>query len=402
MFQMFQAAWRHVPVRICAIAIFFFGFAGAATGPFQSVVAIQELGLSDATYSLVIFIAAVINVSASVLIGILADRLGEFRKPLVAVTLVGILGHGLIYFLTSTTAFLIAALVFLPIFGALNSLIFANVRAFSQGLPPAELSRINSAVRATISLSWVLVPGLVGLVLSGASSMLPAYLIALLACCVCLVLFLAFLPPVPRGDISHLPVVRFSASLMRILKPAVLVRIVGVALITSTLHVNAALLPLITVNVAGGTLGDVGIVVGIVAVLEIVFIVFWAHVEPKLGPVLTIGIGTVLYVAYLALLGQCTAPWQVYALSLLSGLGAAAIISLPITYLQSLIPDLAGLGSSLISVNMFLSAGLSALLFGLGTLVSDYSGTALLGGLAGLAGTVLIFTLDGRRQPAIA
>ena len=45
----------------------------------------------------------------------------------------------------------------------------------------------------------------------------------------------------------------------------------------------------------------------------------------------------------------------------LAGLGAAAIISVPISYLQNLIADRAGLGSSLIAVNMFLSGGLNSM-----------------------------------------
>ncbi|WP_417691319.1 MFS transporter [Roseibium sp.] len=398
MLEMYTAAWRNPPIRVCAFAIFFFGFSGAAIAPFQSVIAIQEFGLSDAAYSAIIFTAAIVNVAASVLIGILSDRLGEYRKALLVVTMFGIVGNGLVFFGANSTAFVIALLFLLPIFGALNSLIFANVKAFSIGLPSRELSGVNSAVRAMISLSWVLVPGLIGILLAKSDSMLPAFLVAALACIVCLGLFLFALPPAPAVHESLRQNVRFRASLKRIAKPAVFIRLLAIALITSTLHVNAAVLPLVTTKIAGGTLADVGVVIGIVAVLEIVFILFWARLEPKFGPVTTICGGSLLYVAYLALLGQATAPWHVYALCLLSGFGAAAIISLPITYLQELIPDLAGLGSSLISVNMFLSAGLGSLIFGLGTWISGYGGTSILGGLAGLTGIALVYGLDRKRS----
>lgn len=397
MLSMYSTAWRIAPIRVCAIAIFFFGFTGAATMPFQSVIAIQEFGLSDAVYSAVTFLAALVNVAASVLIGILSDRLGEYRKALIILSLFGIAGYGLVYLLANDAAFLLAVLALLPVFGALNALIFANVKAFSVGLPPRDRSSINSAVRAMISLSWVLVPGLVGALLASADSMLPAYLIATLAAMVCLGLFLFSLPTVPIVTGQIRPDVKFGASLKRIASPGIFIRILAIALITSTLHVNAAVLPLVTTEVAHGALADVGIMVGIVAVLEIVFILFWARVEPRFGPVLTISIGSLLYVAYLVLLGQCTQVWQLYALTLLSGFGAAAIISLPITYLQELIPDLAGLGSSLISVNLFLSAGLGSLLFGLGTWVSGYGGTAVLAGLAGAVGVALVYGLDRKK-----
>jgi predicted MFS family arabinose efflux permease len=106
----------------------------------------------------------------------------------------------------------------------------------------------------------------------------------------------------------------------------------------------------------------------------------------------------VIYIVYLVLLGLASAPWHVYALTLISGVGAAALISIPITYLQDLIAERPGLGSALISVNIFLSAGLSALLFAIGTAVSNYSGTALIGAAAGLLGLGLLLFFERVRR----
>jgi membrane associated rhomboid family serine protease len=98
-------------------------------------------------------------------------------------------------------------------------------------------------------------------------------------------------------------------------------------------------------------------------------------------------------------LGLAKDPMTVYLLTPLSGLGAAGIISLPITYLQNLIARRAGLGSSLIAVNIFLGGGLSSLLFSVGTAVSDYSHTAMLGAFAGLCGVALLGFLH--KRPAV-
>ncbi len=73
--------------------------------------------------------------------------------------------------------------------------------------------------------------------------------------------------------------------------------------------------------------------------------------------------GTIIYAVFLSLLGFASEPWHLYALTLLAGMGASAIISIPITYLQDLIADRPGLGSALISVNIFASAGIGALVF---------------------------------------
>jgi MFS transporter, SET family, sugar efflux transporter len=152
---------------------------------------------------------------------------------------------------------------------------------------------------------------------------------------------------------------------------------------------------LIITGAAGGTVTDIGVVVGIVAFLEVVFIFVWARIQLRMHPVTALAAGTALYAVYLALLGYSTVPWHVYALTPLSAFAAAALISIPITYIQDLIADRPGLGSSLISVNLFLSGGLSAILFALGTRFSDYSGTSLLGALAGMAGFALLIYLDG-------
>ncbi|RVP15029.1 MFS transporter, partial [Sinorhizobium meliloti] len=72
-------AMRNPVIRTSMIAIVLFGFSGAATSPYQSVVGITELGLSDGFYSALIFAAALVNVAVSVTIGIVADRVGNYR-----------------------------------------------------------------------------------------------------------------------------------------------------------------------------------------------------------------------------------------------------------------------------------------------------------------------------------
>ena len=198
-----------------------------------------------------------------------------------------------------------------------------------------------------------------------------------------------------RAAAHHLS---YLAALGEVISPPVFVRLIAVALISSTLHVNGAILPLIVTGAAHGTVTDIGILVGIVALLEIIFIVVWGRAQRIMSHVVALAIGTVIYIVYLVLLGLASAPWHVYALTLISGVGAAALISIPITYLQDLIAERPGLGSALISVNIFLSAGLSALLFAIGTAVSNYSGTALIGAAAGLLGLGLLLFFERVRR----
>ncbi|APG94642.1 sugar efflux transporter B (plasmid) [Sinorhizobium americanum] len=117
-------AMRNPVIRASMLAIFLFGFAGAATSPYQSVVGIIELGLSDAFYSALIFAAAFLNVVVSITVGILADRVGNYRTLMLAVILFGIVGYGMVYAWPAKASFMLARLLLLPIYGALNSLLF--------------------------------------------------------------------------------------------------------------------------------------------------------------------------------------------------------------------------------------------------------------------------------------
>lgn len=269
-------------IRIGALAILFFGFSNAATAPYQAVIGIREIGLSNTVYSLLMLFAAVINVSASVLMGIVADRLGEYRKPMLYIALFGVSGYLLVYLAGNATAFVASKLVLLPIFGAMNSLIFAHVRADARNLSTGEMIAVNSIMRATISLSWVLVPGLVGVFLVNSGNMLTAFLFSGICALVCFLL-VAFCLPRAATPASASTEARFGlrASLGEIGSRRVLLRIVAIALICSMLHLNDSVRSLIITGQAKGTVADIGIVAGIVAALEIVFILLWGWIERR-------------------------------------------------------------------------------------------------------------------------
>ena len=94
---------------------------------------------------------------------------------------------------------------------------------------------------------------------------------------------------------------------------------------------------------------------------------------------------------------------RVHAASVLAGIAAAAIITLPIPYLLGLIPGRPGLSASLMALNQFLAAGIGAAIFAGGTALGGYPAAAALAGAAGLLGGLLLLTLDGwRRKPMVA
>ena len=111
---------RHRVVRASAAAIFLYGFAGAATSPYQSVLGIRELGLSDSAYAAIAFAASITNVAMAIAIGALSDRFHSYRKPLILTAGFGIIGYGMIWAAPSPWVFALAMIGPLAMFHAPN------------------------------------------------------------------------------------------------------------------------------------------------------------------------------------------------------------------------------------------------------------------------------------------
>lgn len=386
---------RHRVVRASAAAIFLYGFAGAATSPYQSLIAIRELGMSDSAYAAVALCAAVANVVMAIGVGMISDRFQSYRRPLIFVSCFGVLGYGMVWAVPSVTTFAIATLAPLAMFHTMNSMLFGNVRAHASRFDEDEARIANALMRIMISLSWVVMPGAVGLLLRGQSSMIAAYLIAaLVAAGIFLTVTFWLERDAKPAATSRAPAVQ---DLRLIMSPGLLARVLGVALISQTLHINGAVLPLIVTGRANGLPEDVGYLVGIVAVIEVIFMVFWARATRTLAITHALLICSALYLAYLAGIAMASAPWHVYLASCLAGFAAAGIISLPIGYLLDLIRDRPGLSASLIAVNVCAGGGIGAFIFAIGTGFGGYGLAAVLSGIAGCGGAVLLIVLEKKR-----
>ena len=386
----------HRVVAASAAAIFLYGFAGAATSPYQAVIGIRDLGLSDAAYAAIALIGAVCQVLVAVGTGYLSDRRQSYRRPLVVMSSFGLVGYGMVWLHPSPLTFAAAHIGPLALFHATNSLLFGNVRAQTTAFAPEEAAIANALMRMMISLSWVLVPGIVGLFLAWRGSLIDAYAIAAVIAAGVLLTVVVALPPdaAPRRTDARRAVL---PDLIGVLSVGMVLRILGVALITQVLTVNATVLPLIVTGRANGTAPDIGFLVGLVAVLEVIFMVVWANAVRRMALTTALAISAGLYLIYLSAIAMATAPWHVYAASVIAGVAAAGIISLPISYLLDLIRDRPGLSASLIAVNMFLGAALGSAIFAIGTAVAGYGTASVLGGLAGVAGAALLVVMERRR-----
>ncbi|MBO9193410.1 MFS transporter [Rhizobium sp. 16-449-1b] len=394
----FSSILRDQRIRIPSLTLVTLAFTYASTMPYQSIIGITELGMSDHAYSILIFAAALINVVTSLTLGIWSDKLGDRRLLVLALSVSGMIGFGMIYAFRNTAAFMIGVLLFIPISNATYSVLLASIRAATNTMDRGKATAITSTVRALFSGSWALAPGLIGLYLVSAHSMTPAYGIAGLASLVCFCLYLFLAKGEPRRDALSSQQVGFFSSLARVFSPRVLMRVGILSMMLGLQRLSSVVSPLIITHDAGGSVADVGITAGMVAFLEMPFMLMWGALQRRFRSVHILATGTLIYCAYLVMLSLVTAPWQIYALVVVNACGCAAILSVPITYLQDLIADRPGLGTSLISVNTFAANGVSAGIFALGTSFTSYSGTALLAAGVGVAAILLLLFVEAEKQ----
>ncbi|MBB4168008.1 MFS transporter [Rhizobium sp. BK538] len=395
----FSSILRDHQIRVPTLTLVALAFTYASTMPYQSIIGINELGLSDRAYSGLIFLAALVNVATSLTLGIWSDRLSDRRPLVLALSVSGMLGFGMIYEFRTAGVFIFGMLVLIPISNSTYSILFASIRATTNTMDRGRAAEITSTVRALFSGSWALAPGLIGLYLINSQSMTPAYGIAGLASLTCFCLYLFFAKPAPVGNASPSQRIGFFSSLGRVFSPYVVVRVGVMALLLGLQRLNSVVSPLIITHAAGGTVVDVGFMAGLTAFLEMPFMLMWGALQRRFRSVHVLAVGALIYCLYLVLLSFASAPWQIYALVLINACGAAAILSVPITYLQDLIADRPGLGSSLVSVNTFIANGISASIFAAGTAFTGYSGTALFAAIVGLASVGLLLFLERAPRP---
>ena len=71
---------RHPTLRLIAVALLLLGAQNASIYPYQSLIAIEKIGMSKPVFSLMLVMASAIAVASSVLFGVLGDQYGHRRR----------------------------------------------------------------------------------------------------------------------------------------------------------------------------------------------------------------------------------------------------------------------------------------------------------------------------------
>lgn len=360
---MTQSAQPRLPMAVllsaslCAI-----GVSLASTTPYDAVVAIEHLGITHANYALILTVASLVGLVASVALGWLSDHIGDRRLLVLATALIGTIGFGIMYAFRTPVAFAIVWCIILPFGNAAFSQTFAYARVYYDQHRPGDAEFRITVLRSIYAASWIIVPPLAGWI-AAVYQVFDIYLLAAIAYLVCGAISLGMLADPATRLVGKPPApVEKGTSYIA---PPMLVGIGGVLLINVSIRLSGTVTPLAMVSNFGGNIGDVGIANGIRAALEIPLMLGWGMLGRRFRKHTLIAASALIYAVYVALMTQAQTVTDVFWLQVPCAVAIAALMSVPISYLQEAIRGRVGLSTSLLDVTLVFAGLASAGLFGL-------------------------------------
>lgn len=140
--------------RMLAGVIGLLGLINASLYPYQSLIGIEVLGLSEPLFALVLVLASVVAVTTSVLLGILSDQKANRRRLALITALIGAMGAALMVFAPGPFSFVVTNGILLPVASSIFGQAFALNRLATQDFP-AQREGIQATVRAAMSVTFL-------------------------------------------------------------------------------------------------------------------------------------------------------------------------------------------------------------------------------------------------------
>lgn len=363
------------------VAAWFWALQFAVLNPLLAVLLVEVYG---ATPSQVGWVLGAYNVGgfvASLVVPTLADRAGDYLRPLLFCALVGV---GLVAALVLTTSLPIAVIALVVLGGPPgvgSTLLFAQLR--HEGAPPARVIR----TRAIVSFAWVVGPPLAAFstgVVGTSSAFLLLAVISLVNVLGALLL-LRRRGPVAAADVAQRP--RLLAQL-RGWSPWAAVT--AFTLLQATNIATVTVATLFVTRDLHAPIGWAGVVLGTAALVEIPALMTIGRLHERVSTRALLATGWAAGLLYYGLVTLVHEPWQLLVLQPLNAWFFATVAGVGLTVFQTVFPS-PGLASGLFTNTRRVGAVLSGLLIaGLGTVADPYRAV-----YAAAAGAVVLVLVGG-------
>ena len=385
-------------LRLIGVALLLLGALNASIYPYQSLIGIEKIGLSEPAFAMVMVLTSAVAVSSSVLFGIAGDQRGKRRQIAMIAVLCSVVGLAMMLILPGKITFILSHGVLLPVASSLFGQFFALARLAS---PPDSQSRdaILGTIRAALSVSFLLMLVFWTFAFGAGVGVMSIYVSAGLAAVGLLGLIYFGWPRDGATPWTDQPSgLNFRQAMREIARPYVLVRLVLLGMISSTGVLYFVLISLVFEASPLRDAGDVALYVGLVAGWEVPCLLLMPRLVAYMTRTNAIALGTLAYVVHLiALPLVCDTLW-IWPTTLVAGVGGSAIISLPIMYYQDMLAGRPGTAGAMIALQKLVADVLAAAAFGFGTALGGYETVAVMGTVLALTGALGLYLADRQTQ----
>jgi MFS transporter, SET family, sugar efflux transporter len=263
--------------------------------------------------------------------------------------------------------------------------------------PTDQRDGIMAVIRALFAAPFVVVLPLWSIAFAAGASVTLIFPVALLLSAGMLAAVLRLWPADGSTQWDDRPSgLKFRAALAEMGRLPIAARVVALGAVTGASTVYMAIVSLVMTAEVGRGSADVALYVGLVAGLEVPFMLLLPSLTRGIPRTVLIFIGATLYGIHVAVLPVLAGSPFVWLLILPAAIGGAVTLTIPIAYLQDLLADRPGAGASLLAVQRLAGDVIAATCFALGTTLASYGTVALLGVAASLIGAAALWAADRR------
>jgi MFS transporter, SET family, sugar efflux transporter len=391
----FVPVLRDPMLRAIAALMLIWGAVICSFGPYVSVLAVKTFGLGDRGYAVLLVSASLVSVSAALWAGIRADQTANRRA--MALRTLGILLAGLALMTLRPTAlsFVLVHAVMIPLASSLWGQLFALARLAASVQPAETRDGIMTTIRALFALPFIVVLPIWSVAYSHGTSLLMVYPVCLALAAGMGLLTLLCWPRDGQTAWTDPPSgLSFRAALAELAHPAVALRVLALGAVNGATTIYIAILALVMGPAVGRGAPDVALYFGGVAGLEVPLMLMLPMVSRFFRRTTLILAGTVLYCVHVVGLPLLAGTAYVWLLILPAALGGAAVLTLPIAYMQEMLASRPGTGAALMALQVLAGQVVAAGCFAIGTGLSGYGLVAFLGSACAVAGAVSLYLAD--------
>jgi SET family sugar efflux transporter-like MFS transporter len=392
------AVLRDPTLRLIAWALLLLGGLNASVYPYQSLVGIERLGLSETAFALILVAASAVSVSASVLLGILSDQKANRRRIALLTATSGATGVGLMLLDPSALTFALCHGLLFPVASSLYGQLFALAR-LARSDDGAARDAILATVRSAMSLSFLGMLVFWTFAFGWGLDVMAVYLSATAAAVALTVTLHLKWPKDGTTEWEDRPSgLNFTRAMAEITSPPILIRLLLLGAIAAAGNLYMILTSLVFEASPTRDAGTTALYIGLVAGWEVPFMLLLPLITHRFRRSTLIAGGTLLYVTHLALMPVLTETAWLWLLPLLAGLGGTAILTLPIAYYQDLLAGRPGTAGAMLALQRLVSELLAAFAFAAGSVMGgSYATIALMGSAVAMTGAAALLWIDRNR-----